>query len=364
MTLPPRVVPALVAASALFAAASPACAQPPAPPAPPAPPSAPKPPALPEIRAQLQAEADRLSPLFSSPVAHRFLDATADLPDPGPRLVWRSADRQRAVTHAAYQTLTPEEKAGLTSRVFDARFYYTTGYGSPLIYARPLQIVAEQGFEPRGARVLDFGYGMIGQLRLLASIGADVNGVEVEPLFAALYAQPGDTGPIPPSTAADPTPGRGGTLALWNGRWPGDEPLAAGVGGGYDLFISKNVLKRGYIHPERPVDEKFLVKLGVSDEAFVAAMHGALKPGGLALIYNIAPPQNPEDKPYLPHADPRSAFPREVLEKAGFEVLAFDQDDSAEIIKVWQALDIFTDAEKGEPEKFLFAKYTLLRRRP
>ena len=44
--------------------------------------------------------------------------------------------------------------------VADEALFYTTRYGTPLAYARALQIACEHGFQPRqGTRVLDFGYG-------------------------------------------------------------------------------------------------------------------------------------------------------------------------------------------------------------
>ena len=42
----------------------------------------------------------------------------------------------------------------------------------------------------------------------------------------------------------------------------------AAVGGDYDLIISKNTLKKGYVHPERPVEPRRLLNLGVDDADF------------------------------------------------------------------------------------------------
>lgn len=315
-----------------------------------------------DIRLQLQREAAVLKPQFSSSVVQRFLDATRDLPDPGARTVWRSADRTRAYSQVEYDALPEAERAGLVKREYPPAFYYTTGYGSPLIYARPLQIAVEHGFAPANARVLDFGYGLIGHLRLLASLGATAHGVDVEPVFSPLYSAPGDTGSIPPFDPEGNNPGPPGALMVHHGRWPGDEGLRARIGGQFDLFISKNVLKRGYVHPEREADKRMLVDLGVSDEQFVQAMHDVLKPGGLAIIYNIAPPQNPPDKPYLPHADPRCPFERAVLEKVGFEVLAYDVDDADAAIAMWNALGYFKPEEREKPREHVFVRYTVLAR--
>ena len=246
------------------------------------------------------------------------------------------------------------------------QFYYYTGYGSPLIYARPLDLVAQRaGWSAsdglKGKRILDFGYGLIGHLRLLALRGADVTGMEVEPMLRALYSEPGDTGRI------DGGEGTSGNLRVLHGRWPAEEfvTTAAAEGGSYDLIISKNVLKRGYIHPARKVDERQLVKLGVDDETFVAKLHGALKPGGYAMIYNISPAQNAEDsgKPYLPHADGECPFPRDMLEKAGLEVLEFDRPDTSTVLDVWIAMEIEPGKPRDELAKNLFAWYTLVRRK-
>lgn len=267
------------------------------------------------VVAQLEREAARLRPLVKTDAVRALLDAVPKLPEPNARTIYRSSDKSRAYSAREYAALGDEAKADLTPRTFGPQFYYYTGYGSPLIYARPLDVIAEtagwagaDGF--KGKRVLDFGYGLIGHLRLLALRGADVTGIEVEPVLRALYSEPGDTGEI------DGGERMRGRLRVLDGRWPADEKLAAEVreGGGYDLIISKNVLKRGYIHPAREVDERYLVKLGVDDEAFVRAMHEALKPGGYAMIYNISPAQNPGDKSYLPHADGRCPFSRELFE--------------------------------------------------
>jgi SAM-dependent methyltransferase len=312
---------------------------------------------------RLKAEAEALRPVFAgSPQILAFLDATKALPDPGPRGLWLAQDRSKALIPREYEALPASEKSFYRFRVFQPEFYYMTGYGSPLIYARALQIAADHGVDLPTAKIFDFGYGHIGHLRLLASLGARVHGVEVEPVFRALYSAPNDTGNIP---LADPSTGEAkfGTLILHHGRWPAEKFLVDGVGGDFDLIISKNVLKRGYVRPEREADPRMLVDLGVEDDVFIQALHDALKPGGLALIYNIAPPQNAEGQPYIPHADARCPWDRERLEKAGFRVWAFDEDDSAPIRRVWSALGLFSDEEAKNPERYIFAKYTLLERK-
>jgi hypothetical protein len=218
-----------------------------------------------------------------------------------------------------------------------------------MAYARPLEILGLGRDDLAGRRVLDFGFGAIGQLRIFAALGAHVAGVEVDPLSRALYTAPGDQGTIHGRL------GRDGEVRLFFGSFPEDIALRKDVGGGYDLFVSKNVLKRGYIHPERFATEKHLISLGVDDETFVRALHGMLVPGGSVLIYNLAPPPAPPDKPYIPWADGRCPFAREVWEKVGFRVVEYDRDDTPAAKAMAHALE--WDKEEGGGE--LFATYTL-----
>ena len=138
------------------------------------------------------------------------------------------------------------------------------------------------------------------------------------------------------------------------------------MGSGYTLIISKNVLKRGYIHPERPVaNPKKLVHLDVSDQAAIKAFYDALLPGGHFLIYNICPAPTPPDKPFVPWSDGRSPFTRADLQAAGFEVLELDVDDAAAVRGMGKALG-WDQPEDGEPGMDLVndlsVLYTLLRK--
>lgn len=317
---------------------------------------------------RLVAEAEMLTPLVESAAARGFLAGTRELPVVEARVVYRKPGA--ALSEAEWGKLTEEERAAYSPRPCTPEFYYYTGYGSPLVYARVVDLMARHsadGGELAGKRVLDFGYGTIGHLRLMAQLGAEVHGVEIEPLFEALYSDPLDL--------------RGATSAqavyLHTGRWPADAELAQrvasrGGGGGraFDVITSKNTLKKGYVHPEPPegktVDERQLVKLGVEDAAFLAAVRGALKPGGLFIIYNISPAQSAAGdltKPYLPMADGRSPFTREQYEAAGFEVLKLDEDDQAWVLECWRALGYDRGKSKEEAAKDVFALYTVVRRK-
>lgn len=272
---------------------------------------------------RLRADALALRPLARSTLTRRFLDATAALSAAMARVVWRDSSRAHAWSDREAAALPDSARRRLIRRDLDETFYWNTRYGSPLAYMRPLEILAGQGVtDVHGKRVADFGCGMIGHLRLLALLGADAIGIDVDPLLRALYSEPQDLGPIWGTRATR------GRVDLAIGQWPAEAAMREQVGGAYDLILSKNTLKHGYIHPAEPVDPRMLVHLGVSDSAFVAALFEALKPGGRVLIYNLCPAPAAPGKPYIPWADGRCPFAEGEWRAAGFRVVAFDRDDS------------------------------------
>lgn len=305
---------------------------------------------------KIEADARALSPLVHSDLARRFLAAAKALPKIAPRMLHRDASTKRVVGAAAWANL--EDREGFLNFPVDEEFFYNTKYGSPLAYARALDVLADAGATlAAGSAFFDFGYGGIGHLRLLASLGVRAVGVDVDPVLAALYAEPGDQGPIPGIE------GPAGSLRLVHGSFPGDEAVAAQVSGPFDVIVSKNVLKKGYIHPDRPADEKFLIKLGVSDEVFLSAVAQRLRPGGFFLIYNICPAPSPPDKPFLPWSDGRSPFSREAFEAAGFSVRIFDRDDTEAIRKMGHALGWDRGEDAMDLEHDLSVIFTLVEKR-
>lgn len=312
-----------------------------------------------DVRAELRRQATALEALIKGKAAREFLAATANLPPIAPRTVYRSSDGAKWLSAAAFAKLDEAAQADFKPREFDERFYYTSRYGPPLIYARPLELAADamrvDSFA--GKRIFDFGYGMIGHGRMLASRGADYVGTEVQPWLPALYAEPADTGVI-----KNPTGKPDGRLTVVDGRWPADPNVVAAVGDGFDLFISKNVLKRGYIHPEREAEPRMLIDLGVDDETFCRTLFKALKPGGVVMIYNLSPKQAPPDEPYIPWADGRCAFERALLERVGFEVVAYDRNDIEALLDMWKLLDLDNGQSREEIASNLFSHYTILRR--
>jgi hypothetical protein len=233
----------------------------------------------------------------------------------------------------------------------DESLFYNGRYGSPLTYARALDLAEKHGFAPKdGTKVFDFGYGSIGHLRMLAQIGIDATGVDVDPLLANMYAD--GSGAY-----------KKGRIQLLDGRFPAEEALVQSAGSGYDLFLSKNTLKRGYIHPSRtPASPRHVIDLGVTDEKYLAQVSSMLKPGGLFVIYNFCPARAPEDKPYIPWADGECPFSQEQLANAGFEVLEYDVVDDKPARELGHLLG--WDAPGGmNLETDLFAWYTIAKKK-
>ncbi len=302
----------------------------------------------------LYGEAQTLSAWVKTPLAKDFLSTAAELPKIERRVVFLNEKKTRAYSEAEANALSPGDKAALVRKELDEEYYYLTRYGTPVSYARPLEILGEHGLlSLKGKKVVDFGYGYIGHLRMFALLGGEATGIEVDPLLPVLYSAPGDTGTLTSRS------GQTGSVRLVSGRFPQDPAVTAAVGDGYDLFISKNVLKMGYVHPSRPVDLTKTLQLGVDDETYVRAVWSLLKPGGRALIYNIYPAQNPAEKDFIPWAEGKSAFPRATWEKVGFHVLEFDLDDTASVRQMAHLLAWDTGEDATELTK-LFAIYTLV----
>ncbi|MFT7463881.1 MAG: hypothetical protein ACI9EF_002229 [Pseudohongiellaceae bacterium] len=302
---------------------------------------------------RIQAEAQLLADSVTSDLAWTFLSETQRLPAAEARTVHWDHQQERYLSQREFEALSPSPGDEYTARELSAETYYDTKYGTPVAYSRAIEVLGATGLEDlHGAKILDYGYGTIGHLRLLALSGAKVVGVDVDSFLPALYSEPGDQGPV--ATIDGPT----GDVKLVDGSWPASAETLAAVGTGYDLFLSKNTLKRGYIHPAREVDPSSLIDMGVDDATYLSHLSELLNPGGLALIYNICPPQGGADEPYVPWADGRSPFTEQQWQAAGFELLAFDVDDTEAVRDMGELLG-WGDAT--EMQNF-FAWYTLARR--
>ncbi len=236
---------------------------------------------------------------------------------------------------------------GKTIAVDEHRFYVGR-YGSPVAYARALDLAGQSGMQSiENKRVLDFGYGSVGHLRMLALSGAEVVGVDVAPILPQMYADPNDK-----------LGARG--VKLVHGSFPSDSEVAQKVDGSYDLILSKNTLKRGYIHPERDAPPAALIHLGVDDATFLDELRQRLRVGGLVVIYNFCPAKAAADQPYIPWADGESPFSRQQFEAAGFEVMAFDVEDHDAARALGSRLGW---DQQMKLEQDLFAWYTIAKRK-
>lgn len=310
---------------------------------------------------RLRDEAAALTPLAQSNLTRRFLAATSSLPPVAARTVYMNEVSREYFSPAAKASLPAAAQAKLAEVTLDEYRYYYTKYGSPLAYIRPLELVVGRGFtDVEGKLIADLGYGGIGHLRLLASLGAHVTGMDPDSYLSALYSERRDQGGVPP--AREVRRGAPGSITLAHGYWPKDPKMLERVGQGFDLILSKNTLKKGYVKPDRKIDKRQMVDLGVGDDVFLKTVYNTLNPGGMLMIYNISPKQ--QDKGYNPQADGRSPFAREQYEKSGFEVIAYNAADDTAIRDVGRALrwDRNAKDEVSDLDGNLFALYTLVRR--
>jgi hypothetical protein len=317
-------------------------------------------PADPAIDA-LVAEAAALRPLVQSAAALEMLDAVAVLPSVEPTSVYYrpgGGSMSPAFTQAAYDALPEPEREGARELEVDTERYYSTFYGSPLAALRAFDLAAQHGVASfDGKRVLDFGFGSVGQLHLLAACGAEAVGAEVMPLLEAIY------GDGAAHASVSGPGGRSGSVRMLFGRWPAESHIAAAAGGGFDLFISKNTIKRGYVNPPVETDPQQRLDFGVDTATFLRRLHEALAPGGLVVIYNLGGKPAAEGEPYIPMTDIASPWPRDTYRAHGFDVLVLDGDDSEMARRFGAALGWNEGENAMDLEQELFAKFTVLRRR-
>ncbi|MCB9844449.1 MAG: methyltransferase domain-containing protein [Phycisphaeraceae bacterium] len=300
-------------------------------------------------------EAAALEPLVERPATRRWLRAAAALEPIEPRTIYSRREPRAVLSEAEFEALPEAEREGFSPFEITTESYYATRYGTPLAYARAVEIVGEalelDSF--RGVRVLDFGYGQIGQLRMLAACGADAVGVDPDPSLAARYSAPRDQGAFP--IVSD----HAGRVTLVEGYWPSEPEVIEAVGGGYDAIIARNVLKRGYLHPRGPADPRTQLHLGVDDETFLRALHDALKPGGVVLIYSLGSARENADGSYNPIGDIDLPWDRSAVEAAGLVLEAENIDENEMARRVGRALGW---EERMDLDNGLFGVYSILRR--
>jgi hypothetical protein len=315
---------------------------------------------------RLVNEANVLLPLAKTDLGQRFLRATDSIPSVATRTIYRDDNKREFFSPAEAEKLPAERRMRLAVLQHDEERYYYTRYGTPLANVRALELAAQNGVsDAAGMRLMDFGYGAIGHLRLLASLGANVVGVDPDTYLDALYSQPSDQGSYP--NARNLYRGPNGSVTLVHAFWPKDEVAANTVSknGPYQVIMSKNTLKRGYIKPARAAPKNQLIELGVSDEVFLKRVFDALAPGGVFIIYNISPKLSGPNETYRPWSDGRSPFSRQQFTQAGFRVVSFDENDDAFVRQMGTLLK-WDQNDKGEKvddlSTNLFGLYTVLRK--
>lgn len=277
----------------------------------------------------LAAEADRVAEVVSQPAVIEWLAKAKELPEVegqtlfvGPR-VEGGFDRE-VYTPAQARKLSEEDLEEFRVVTYGPERYYATNYGSPIAYATALACAADAGIESfKYKRILDIGYGQLGQLEMLARCGAEVDGVEVDPVVHVLY----DLTRLTDLIAAED--GTKGSVSLHLGEWFANATFRGRVGGDYDLILARNVLKHGYVQPEESMNGFDPIDVGGDPETGARTLFDALRPGGVVVVYNLGGgPWRREDGSYNAPADVRDPFGREAWEAAGFEVLHFQTNGS------------------------------------
>jgi hypothetical protein len=298
--------------------------------------------ALDSVRAEIVAQARAMEPLVQTRLAKDWLRAAERLPAVRPRTLYR--DQANGVW---------SRHPGDGLQPFEATedLYYMANQRSPVAFARAIDLAGRHALRSwAGRRILNFGYGGIGQLKMMAWNGAEAIGVDTDPMLKALYGWPGDSGEF-----------GSGHVRLLHGRWPGQVAVREGVGGHLHLFLSMGALSGGSVRWGRSANPEAGVGIGINGETFLRLLHDALRPDGVAIIYNLCPPCAGQGR--TGHvADGRNPFPQRMWEEAGFEVVAFDSDDSAFARTMARALGWHKGAQAVDSDNGLSAWFSVLRK--
>lgn len=287
----------------------------------------------------MAAHAGAARSLAVSEVTREFLRQVVHLPDAPKRKLYINLKGD----------ISTSPQSGFEPKPLTNSTFYFTKYGTPIAYFRVIEAAGLAGMKTlSGKKVLDIGYGTIGHLRMMASAGASVVGVDVDTFLQVLY-------PV-----SEQGKFRAGKVRLIHGSWPGDKQIKTYVGDGYDLITSKNTLKRGYIHPEGKAKREQLIDLGVTDAVYLKSVYDALKPGGLFIVYNLSPAQSEDPEKWIPWADGRCAFTKSQLATAGFDIERYDYSED-EIVAQMAVIFGWARSE-GEAIQNLFSHLTVCKK--
>lgn len=217
-------------------------------------------------------EAKKIRPLLKNPLSTSLLEKVPLLDVPGNiASIYYNKKDKLALSPEDYTRL--KDTSGYQQLNLNNTYYYYTRYGTPLAYVLPFELLGNlPELASKPLKILDYGFGTIGHLKLLTENNHIVHGVEIDPILNLLYKEE--------DMAND-------NLKLFYGYFPKDKSLVKKLDNNYDVFISKNTLKKGYVHPDIEVNKKYLLNFGVSDDDYLQAISELLKPDGYFLIYNL-----------------------------------------------------------------------------
>jgi SAM-dependent methyltransferase len=304
-------------------------------------------------REDLIREATAIAATTQQAVTLDWLAGVQYLPSVATRTLYRNKAARTWLTQTEYDSsgLKVEE---VNTVPFDEKGYYGTFYGTPIAYTLVLDIIGQLGYRSlNGLKVADYGYGAVGTVRLSAAAGAQVVGLDVDPMLDKLYNQNQDQGLI---TDRQTSAQRTGRVTLIHQPFPNDAK-AAEAAAQSDVIISKNTLKKGFV---RPATGKAMIDLGMPAQQYLAGFAKALKPGGYLVIYNISQRLDPSN--YRPANDGASPFSRDEYEAAGLKVVFFEQSDNDKVRRLGEALGWGGPQGMGDLNTNLFAQYTVVQR--
>ncbi len=283
----------------------------------------------------LVGECEAVRALATTDAGRSWLDRSGDVRSEfDERAFYYALRPNRCLSVDDYDALPEDERGGWRRREVSADTYYATFYGTAAAYLPAVEFAAAalgRADDPgafEGTRVMDLGYGQMGQLELLAACGAEVVGVEVDPILTELYRDS-----LTPRSVANPH-GASGSVRVTECLWPNEASCREDVGGGYDVILARNLLKRGYVKPRELIGNYVPVAHEMTDGEALGHFYDALAPGGVVVIYSLGGAPDPA-KPWTDIANP---WPESAWGAAGFEVVHHDLDVSADAGEMFVAL--------------------------
>ena len=213
-------------------------------------------------------------------------------------------------------------------------------FDEPRMYQRLMEVTGAYGLDKISKkRVLDIGCCDLRGVQLLARMGAHVTKL-MAPF--SLTSMCNDWKAVGELTGSDGGSGRLDVL-----KYGLADHAAVDE---FDLIIASNVIRN-------PADDDYVsspawmqIGIGWEKDAVATKLFSLLRPGGMALIYNISAHPIPV----------KNGFAPPVWEKAGFEVIMFDKDDRRAALTM--GTELGWDKLISPLEKQLQAGFSILRK--